>query len=154
MRQDLKNIIDNPIQAYDVLRMFLDEIVGEGETRMVYRTDLIRGYVFKVDKENSWDNIREFEFWQAIKDNKDFSKWFAPSPLISGNGQILMQKVIKPITNKNRHKIPTQAPYVFTDRKESNYGFIGNQFVCCDYAFSLDKSLANQTKLKPFKFTH
>lgn len=159
MRYDFKEYLNDPVMLVDICSLFLDEIVGRGESRTVYKTELLPGWVLKVDRENSWDNIKELNFWTAVKETPEVAKWFAPCKWASCYGHILMQKECTPINSKNEKYIPDLAPDIFDDIHRNNFGFIGKQFVCFDYAFSSKKALeriaaGGKIKMKPFKFTH
>ena len=56
----------------------------------------------------------------------------------SDNGLIMMQRKTEEFSKKEK-KLPKKIPNYFTDVKQSNFGWIGNQLVCHDYSFALEK---------------
>lgn len=120
-------IIEQKLEEYkDIL---LGKKLGYGDYRTVYECSLNKNYVVKVESDaNEFANMREWKVWEEVQ-YTPFEKWFAPCEMISENGLILIQQ-------KVTHKIdelPDKVPYFFTDVKPENWGFIGKNFVCCDY---------------------
>lgn len=129
-----------------VCNLMFGKLIGEGVHRVVYEFAMDKRYVVKVEKEfDTLSNIREFLFWDAIQFTEQ-AKWLCPIKEMSANGRILIMRKMEPITEKNKHKIPKDVPKWLSDMKHSNYGFIGKQFVCCDYPFSADFAMSNVTK--------
>lgn len=140
--------------SLDILDLLCGDFIGEGQTRRVYNCNLVKGYVVKIEKEaGSHDNLLEYYFYNAVKYQPEIVKWLAPTSWISNNGRVLLQKKASLITPENKKRIPDKVPDWMTDMKYSNYGFIGKQFVCFDYAFSADIAMSNypsKAKMKKF----
>lgn len=64
-------------------------------------------------------------------------QWLAPCLIISETGLVLLQRKVK---IGNFENYPDRIPSLFTDKKYSNFGWIGKQFVACDYAFFVQTS--------------
>lgn len=140
--------------SYDMLDILCGEKVGEGNTRIVFDCNLMPGYVVKIEKDiTSHDNTMEYEMWYSVKHQPEKAKWLAEVKWLSNNGRILIQKKAKKITDRNKKNIPSEVPAFLSDMKFENYGFIGKQFVCFDYAFSgmLCMSESMGKKMKKFK---
>ena len=142
-------IKEKPEIVVGLINMVIGDYIGSGTFRDVYQHSINDGYVVKLQREYENSNIIEFEVWCSVKDSP-YSKWFAPCRWISENGKVLFQEKVEPITEKNKHLIPEQIPYFFTDLKPSNFGFIKKQLVCVDYDYSLlrfiDNGLTKRTR--------
>lgn len=127
--------------------------IGSGLHRDVYEYAPDKRYVIKVERDpETLCNMREFLFWDTILYQDDIKKWLCPVKEMSANGRVLIMQKMQPITEKNKHKIPKKIPVWLSDMKWDNYGFIGDQFVCCDYPFSSNYALSNVSKsLKNWK---
>lgn len=112
------------------------------------------GYVVKIQKDkDNHDNVMEYEMWCNVFHEEEKKKWLAEVAWISTNGRIMIQKKAELITDKNKKKIPEMIPTFLTDVKYENFGFIGKQFVCFDYAFSPMICVGNISvkRMKKFK---
>lgn len=127
----LAMIQGSPNIMIDTFSFILGEKLGEGETRAVYEYAFDPNWVVKIAKRHPNDNILEFDIWHLIKGTTE-SKWFAECKWLSPSGHLMLQRKTKPIKY-----LPDLLPNVFTDIKLNNFGKIGNQVVCHDYAFSL-----------------
>lgn len=121
----------DPRIIMDTFSFILGEKLGEGQTRSVYDYALDPNWVVKIAKRHPNDNVLEFDIWHLIKDTQE-SKWFAECKFLSPSGHLMLQRKTKPII-----KLPVLLPNVFTDIHLRNFGKIGNQVVCHDYAYSL-----------------
>lgn len=119
------------------------DYITSGSERDVYKYN--KDYVIKVSKlssENHNQNIREYEFYNVIK-NKKISNLFAEIKILNGdqypNLYIIQEKLN---TNKN---IPQREieewleevrkyNIIVHDDRPVNYGYRGNQLVMLDYA--------------------
>lgn len=138
--------------SYEMLDILCGEYIGEGNSRIVFDCTILPEYVVKIQKENSnHDNINEWEMYWSVA-YQDKKKWLAECKWLSNNGRILIQKKARPITDKNKKNIPELIPAFLTDMKFSNYGFIGKQFVCFDYAFSAGICMSDSLGKKMRKF--
>ena len=73
-------------------------------------------------------NYREWDIWNSV--DKEIKKWLAPCVRISDCGVFLIQKRVE---RKPKKDYPKMIPAFLTDTKYSNFGWIDNKFVCCDY---------------------
>ncbi len=133
---------DTPEIITGLASMIIGNFIGEGEYRRVYEHSVDETLVVKIQNNNYFSNIIEWEIWNIVK-GTEHEKWFAPCTLLSYNGKILFQTKVEPINKYNEHLIPDKIPYYFSDIKRSNFGFIGEQLVCHDYDFSIDKFVEN-----------
>ena len=130
--QDILNFTKkDPIFIMDALGFILGEKLGEGGTRIAFDYAFDNNYVVKIAKEYPNDNINEWETWNIVKEDKELSKWFARCSMISRCGFVMIQRKTNPLKF-----LPDTLPNFFTDIKTSNFGKIGNQVVCHDYAFT------------------
>ena len=127
----LDMVIGPPNILIDTFSFLLGEKLGEGETRAVYDYAFDNNWVVKIAKKHPNDNVIEFDIWHLIKNSSE-SKWFAECKWLSPSGHIMLQRKTKPIKY-----LPDLLPNVFTDIHLRNFGKIGNQVVCHDYAFSI-----------------
>lgn len=121
------------------LKQFIKEMCGEklgtGLYRDVYVLKDYPDYVVKIERDmgsGMFSNAHEWRHWVQNEDWKWFSQWLAPCEAINETGNILIQRRV---THGKRKDYPKYIPTFFTDLKYRNFGWIGDQFVCCDYAF-------------------
>lgn len=113
------------------------ELLDFGLHRNVYILKQNPHYVVKEEKDLSqgyYCNIMEFRTWINNKEWTTFSKWLAPSVMMRKDGYLLIQKRVR---FYEKREYPSHIPSLFTDLKRTNFGWIGNRLVCCDYAFLL-----------------
>ncbi len=134
---DIINVSDYPFHSIDLMRMLLGTKIGDGMFRAVFECDLIPNTVIKVSNCETPANTIEFSVWQSVK-STPHAKWFAPCLHLSPEGNFLIQRKCRPLTDKD--KLPKNIPGFFTDIKRENWGFIGKQLVCHDYQF-LDRAI-------------
>lgn len=118
-------------------KLLCGKLLGSGMYRDVYELRCNSKYVIKVEREPEicmFANITEFRNFINFKDWTLFNRWFAPCILINKTGTLLIQKRVY-WDGKRRKDYPTHVPYMFTDLKLKNFGWIGDQFVCCDYSY-------------------
>lgn len=132
----------------DIITLMCGELLGEGTHRDVFVYNMDPRYVVKIQHTTDvFSNTLEFELWNYVKDTS-YGKFFAPCLWLSANGRILIQKRTKPLTDKLRP--PEFIPNFFWDVKDSNFGYIGKQFVAHDYEYSvvnlIQKGLSNKVK--------
>lgn len=127
------------VPSRDLFNFITGPEIGEGANRIVYEYEPNpKSHVIKFEPAG-FQNVREFEIWQEIKDTKH-AKWFAPCVQISPCGVFLIQERTEPIP---KAEYPELVPKFLFDRKYKNYGVIKKpskkrQFVCHDYGtFSL-----------------
>lgn len=120
--------------------------LGWGIHRDVYKCKIDDSFVVKVEREDhNFANIIEWKIWEEVQYAENLARWFAPCERISTNGKILIQKKVEMGRKKD---YPRQIPAFFTDVKMENFGFIGNQLVCFDYASIVWSRNLNEKKMK------
>ncbi len=103
--------------------------------RRVYVLKQNPEYVVKIEvhiDSKSFINVKEYHNWEWNKEYEPLSKYMAPCHFINERGNFLIQTMLTRTSTKIVD-YPKQIPDFFTDRKIQNYGWIGDQFVCCDY---------------------
>lgn len=142
-----KSLIDSPHVGMDLIMCQLGPHIGSGTFRAVHESALDAKYVFKVEfghsrkdghdtgMNNSFCNIQEYLLWQEIEGLKGplawVKDWFAPVEWISPAGHVLCMQRTYEMPEKER---PETMPEFLWDVKQSNFGWIGDKFVCHDYA--------------------
>jgi len=136
-KQFIKNLNEGrPLLSDSYLkRLLCGQLKGHGASRDVYQCKIHPGFVVKVQYNGKFDNVIESEIWDAIKYADWWAKWFAECVFISKTGKILVQEKI--ILSEFKSDYPKKIPKFFTDIKIDNYGWVGDQFKCCDYSFVL-----------------
>lgn len=149
-----KFITQLPEIGFEMVNFVCGDLIGAGGSREVYEYNLDPKFVVKIDvAEDCGDNIVEWRIWNIVRHTTDGTKdWFAECTWISTNGRIMLQRKTKPLHTKY-DKIPDKIPAYFTDIKESNFGWIGDNLVCHDYALSLERFsyFALKNKMQSFK---
>lgn len=131
----------NELSQYEDLKSLLfGEMIGLGVHRKVGVFKPDKSLVIKCAIECPNINILEDEIWQMVKDT-DIAKWFAPCVAISECGMFLLQKRVE---TKPRSEYPKLVPSFFGDLKYRNFGWIGKQLVCCDYAGFIASSMSHK----------
>jgi hypothetical protein len=130
LREILKIIDRFP---FSKARNFLcGEKIGSGLYRDVYELRHNPRYVVKIDVTTQFANITEWRYYIDNKDWKLLGSWLAPCEMISKCGRILIQRRVR---HGEKEDYPKKIPAVFIDTKLQNFGWIGDKFVCCDYAY-------------------
>ena len=120
--------------------------IGSGCYRDVYNCRLRDDLVVKIEREDKeFHNIKEWTIWSELEYADEYNKWLAPCLEISKNGKILIQKKVEFGRQK---EYPKEIPSFFTDVKPDNFGFIGNQLVCCDYGSTIFTRFFNKKLIK------
>lgn len=120
-----------------ICKALCGEMIGKGANREVFVLKQNPNYVVKVEvnpSRGSFANVMEWRNYIDYSYVTGFCNYLAPCELITETGQVLIQRRIE---FKKRKDYPKYVPAVFTDLKLQNFGWIGNQFVCCDYSFLL-----------------
>lgn len=131
----------NELSQYEDLKsLVLGEMLGLGIHRKVGVFNPDASLVIKCAIEYPSTNILEDEIWRMVKDT-EIAKWFAPCVYISPCGMFLLQKRVE---TKPKSEYPKYVPSFFGDLKFKNYGWIGKQFVCCDYASFVLTSMSHK----------
>ena len=124
--------MDNNFINKEFFRMLVGKFLGRGQFRNVYVLLSDPTKVVKIEeREQSFSNIKEWEFWQDNKDNPMIAKWLAPCHYISPSGAVLIQSRCYMVEDK---KLPKMLPSFLTDTKYQNFGMLNGKVVCFDYA--------------------
>lgn len=124
-------LVDLPKSMYSDLAMLMcGEYLGGGIARRVFSLRGTEDKVIKLQFGDGFQNIVEYEVWEAVRYDKRLAPWFAPVHQISGLGQWVIQERTQPI---QKHQLPKQVPTVFTDIKQDNWGWLKGKPVCHDY---------------------
>lgn len=118
-----------------IKKQLCGELLGSGVYRDVYVFKQSPKHVIKIEADMSKANFANVTEWRNYIDLKErhwFSKFLAPCEIINQTGEVLIQQRV---THKEKKDYPKKIPIYFTDIKRTNFGWIGNQFVCCDYSF-------------------
>ena len=158
MREDYRRKLEylkDPKISLEIFDCILGEFIGSGCSREVYQHPHRNNCVIKIERGGgSGDNFSEYNIWQSVKYTEN-AKWFAPCEWISENGMVLVQRKTKLLYSRSSTKIPEKIPTFFTDIHSKNFGWIGNQLVAHDYAFTLgitvSAAVAAKNKMKPSK---
>lgn len=121
------------------VKLHCGEFIGGGLYRDVYVLKNYPGYVAKIERDMEtgvFANVTEWRNWCNNKEWTFLSQWLAPCFTINTTGTILIQKRVG-WEGRRRKDYPTHVPAVFTDLKLGNFGWLGDQFVCCDYSFMI-----------------
>lgn len=120
----------------DGLRFLIGKKLGQGLNREVYEYAGNGEYVVKIETNaNSYfQNVEEYNFWDAVRDAPTMLRWIAPCVRISPHGNFLIMERTTPVTLKVLEKKLPRVPFYMTDLKESNWGRLPNgKIVCHDY---------------------
>lgn len=130
----------------DFYHLMVGEKLGYGISRSVYAVNQNPGWVFKFETATrTFQNIMEWEIWQAIKDHPETAKWLAPCHFISDNGMVLIQSRTRKI---EFYEMPTEVPAFVTDMQEKNWGLIDGKPVLHDYGYTHLLWNARKARLK------
>ncbi|MFH6944618.1 hypothetical protein [Flavobacterium sp. FlaQc-50] len=134
--QETTNFLSWQDLSADLVLCLCGERLGEGASRTTFVYNLDPKYVIKVEPGNDGHNMVEYLLWDEVKGLTGplawVKDWFAPVKWISPNGRLL---VMERTYDKPEKVRPRYVPDFFTDLKRDNFGWIGNKFVCHDYAF-------------------
>ena len=112
------------------------ELIASGLNRDVYECKHDANWVVKIQKTTNFDNVLEYKLWDAYYHAPEYKKWLAECLTITETGLVLYQRKVE---HKSIEFYPDKVPCWFTDFKIQNFGWIGKNFVCCDYAGSFDR---------------
>lgn len=128
-------IDSGPTIRYDLMNMFVGELIGSGAYRNVYASARKRSEVIKIEQgSRCFSNIRENDLWWNVINRDDLNKWFAPVVDISPAGTVLIMKRTMPVAMS---EMPKKIPNFFSDLKIENWGRYKGRIVCHDYGNTL-----------------
>lgn len=115
----------------EVFRTVCGHKIGKGCYREVWSCTFDPTIVIKLERDSrSFCNVQEWENWQELQYQDNVKDWLAPCVEISPCGSVLLQKRVKPLSEK---ELPSKLPAFLTDIKPGNYGWYEDRIVCCDY---------------------
>ncbi|CAG5001882.1 hypothetical protein DYBT9275_02760 [Dyadobacter sp. CECT 9275] len=140
-------LIESHHVGVDLIMCILGRRISDGNFRAVYEHALDPTKVIKIEygfsrkdthdciMQNSFCNIQEFLLWREIEGLtgklKWVKNWFAPIEWISPSGHIMCMEKTEQLPDRKR---PGKIPEFLWDVKQENFGWIGDKFVCHDYA--------------------
>lgn len=126
----------NILALTDGFNTLCAEQIGSGLYRNVFAMRFNPALVVKIENEPSrrWCNVLEWTLWQDWQDYDAVARWLAPCRHLSDGGHVLIMDRTRAALAT---ELPRTLPAFLTDVKPANYGFIGNRFVCHDYAFTV-----------------
>ncbi len=127
-----KKVSEGKRSALKIYNESRGEILGKGVYREVAVFKFNPEYVIKFEMNpgtGMFCNVQEFRNYHNYM-HTSLHKFLAPIALINETGQLLIQKRVT-----FNDKFPNKIPWQFVDIHKKNFGYIGKQFVCCDYAF-------------------
>ncbi len=133
----------------EIKKLICGKKLGYGVHRTVYILKQDPDYVVKIERDFRKGMFANVTEWRNYMDNLHwhwFAKWLAPCVMIDEPGRILIQKRVV----QDKRPYPKKIPALFTDLKKCNFGWIGDQFVCCDYS-SLLTVIKSKTN-KPMRY--
>lgn len=133
-RQDaIESILTDRIVGIEFANFFLGNYLGHGVSRHVfeYAPDP-KKWVIKIDCSSFNANALEYDVWGRVEHMPRVRQWLAPIKKMSRCGRVLM--MARADMNRPREDYPKRIPGFLFDVKYENYGFIGKQLVCIDYA--------------------
>lgn len=146
--KQIENILGSQTISNDLLGLILGKRLGGGCAREVFECKLDKSLVIKVEVEaGSFQNIKEWDFWEHNQWDKDVKKWLAPCVAISDCGSVLLQKKVIKARDK---EFPKKLPTFLSDIKKDNFGLLKGKFVCCDYGFINSKPSKVMRKAEPW----
>lgn len=121
----------------DSFNLLCGDKIGQGAHRTVYACKLCPDLVVKVEPDDYryFANVLEMKFWNDHEHYPKVARWLAPCTHLSPEGRILLQKRADPLPKD--FQPPDQMPSFLTDFKRENYGILGGQLVCIDYAMTI-----------------
>ena len=133
-----------------IVKQICGEQIGSGQFRDVYVLKDNPKYVVKIERDPSRGMFINVQEWTNFINHRytSIEKWLAPCEFINETGQIMVQRRV---VHKARKFYPTTIPYVFTDLKLNNFGWIGKRFVACDYPLFIynNKKKTRYAKWRP-----
>lgn len=142
----IEDILVNRIAGIEVLDIMLGDLIARGSTRYVFEHRFDKKKVIKIDLSDHNGNVLEWDIWGRVKYVRAINKWFAPCHQISKCGRVLIMD--RAVSLNGVEKLPAKIPAFFTDIKRDNFGYIGKQLVCVDYALNLLMEQGMTSKLK------
>jgi hypothetical protein len=136
------NFIKHPELNLEMFNFVCGDFIGGGCSREVFQYALDENFVVKIEQDSRGHNWLEWNLWNMVRWT-EHKKWFAECTWISTGGRILIQRKTSPLNKKPINKVPDDIPKYLTDIKPSNFGWIGNQLTCHDYAFTYDMLASN-----------
>lgn len=130
----------------DFFGLICGDRLGYGHGREVFAVKFDPNLVVKFEeRDRSFQNVLEWQFWLANENRKEVRKWIAPCVQISSCGTSLIQARTTPI--KDLALLPKRIPWWAADTKVENWGMYEGRPVMHDYAYT--NALDVTSKLEP-----
>lgn len=123
----------------DAFNLLCGDKIGSGISRDVFECRIRPDLVVKVETNENWrtfSNAYEMKFWCDNQYAPKIAKWLAPCEYMSPDGRIMLQKRVR--SAHPNDSLPAMIPAFLTDIKRENFGWLGTQLVCVDYATTID----------------
>jgi len=146
----MNRVPDYPGDIRDLSSLLLGKRLGAGIARTVYECKLDPNLVIKVEERDDsgmFQNVAEWNIWNAADVDPDMKKWLAPCVRISDCGIYLIQKKVQQPVPLER--MPKRVPVWMSDMKTKNFGLFEDRVVACDYGTLIGmfpQNLSKRTK--------
>lgn len=131
MSDTRSEVMADAVAGRAALGLLCGALLGEGMSRKVFVCGMDPSLVVKVETGGGhFQNICEWNLWQAVQYQPDTAKWLAPCHHISPDGSVLIMARTSPLA---LHDYPDQVPMWLSDRKFCNFGLYKGNFVAHDY---------------------
>lgn len=142
MRQsEIIYIIKNIKSVSSFKKQYCGQHLGTGTYREVFIFAPDDKWVVKIETDMTqleFINALEYHNWNWNRFFTAFNKFLAPCLTISKCGRVLIQRRVTREIDGRKKSYPTHLPNWITDTKRQNFGWLGKQFVCCDYPHLID----------------
>lgn len=121
----------------EIIKKVCGTRIATGTYRYVYEIKDFPDWVIKIERFPNlymFCNVCEFRNYINHKNWDNFGEYLAPCEMINITGSVMVQRKVE---FRPMDQYPDKIPSLFTDTKYQNFGWIGDQFVCCDYPFLL-----------------
>lgn len=128
---------DDLVLMTDFVDTFCGEHLGTGISRQVFAFALDPSrWVVKLETgtPGTFQNVKEWAVWEALKFHEPSARWLAPCRLISENGRVLLQRRVNAIPKR---LLPERVPRWATDLQPCNWGLLNGKPVMRDYGMTL-----------------
>lgn len=131
----------------DAFNLLCGRLLGEGIHRRVFECRLRPDLVVKVENDDHryFANVLEHKFWADNQHCEKVARWLAPCEYLSPDGRISLQRRADPLGAGTT--LPDRLPAFLTDIKRGNFGLLGGNIVCVDYAMVLQNPSVRKRKV-------
>lgn len=131
----------------DLVDTLCGEHLGTGISRQVFICATDPRWVVKLETgtPGTFQNVKEWVVWEALRHHEPSARWLAPCRSISENGRVLLQRRTNTMPD---HLRPTHVPRWATDLQPCNWGMLNGRPVMHDYGMTLLTSHGAVERLK------